>query len=413
VIALQTVSGIDVGTTKVCTVVASVAPDGELSVIGIGRVPSRGLRKGIVTDIERTIASIRESKAQAEQMAGVDIDSAFVGVTGAHIQAQHSNAVVGIADPQKGITDEDMERAQDLAQRVDFPRGRRLIDVRVKEYIVDGQIGIADPVGMNGMRLEVNALLISAAIPQLENIYRAANQAGIDVEEIVIQPIASAEAVLTNDEREMGVAVVDMGGGTTDLAVFQHGAISHLAIFPVGGDHFDSDLSYGIGITPRQAEHLKIHLGGVGDQFVKSGDIIEITKGGDRKSTIPLKIIADIINPRLEEILLLVRDNLNAAGLLKQIPSGLVLTGGTALLPGMTDMAGAIFDLPIKIGYPRDVDGLTEDIRNPIFATGIGLVKIGSMEYEGKRAVEGASSFTSAFSNISAWQKSVMKFIFK
>jgi cell division protein FtsA len=413
VIAPQTIAGIDVGTTKICTVIASASLDGGLSIVGVGRVPSRGLRKGIVTDLDKTISSIRESKAQAETMSGLDLDSAFVGVTGAHIEAHQSNAVVGVGDPQKGIAEEDTERALDLAQRVEIPRGRRLIDVQVRDYVVDGQSGIPDPIGMNGMRLEVNALLITAAIPPLESVYRAVNQAGVDVEDIALVPIASAEAVLTQSEKENGVALVDIGGGTTDLAIYRQGTILHLAIFPVGGDHFDSDLAYGIGLTARQAEHLKINLGGVGKQFSSSGDIIEITKGGDRKGAIPLKIIADIIHPRCEEILTIVRDNIGAAGLLKDIPSGVVLTGGTSLLPGITDLASGIFGLQTRIGYPRDIDGLSEETRSPIFSTAVGLVKLGNVEYLEKQHMPGTSPLATAVTTATDWSKTYWRSIWK
>jgi cell division protein FtsA len=413
VIAPQTIVGIDVGTTKICTVIAQVTHDGDLSIIGVGRVRSRGLRKGVVVDLDKTIASIRESKNQAEQQAGIDIDSAFVGVTGAHIEAHLSSAVVGISDPQKGITERDTEQALELAQRVETPKGHRLIDVRVREYVVDGQIGIADPVGMNGMRLEVNALLITASIPQLENTYKAVNHAGIDIEDIIIQPIASAEAVLTSDEKEMGTVMIDIGGGTTDLAVYQQGTISHLAIFPVGGDHVDSDLAYGMGMTARQAERIKIQLGGVSNRHMTSTDFFELSKGGDRSERQPMKIIAEIVHPRIEEIMLLIRNNLNQAGLLKQIPSGLVLTGGTSLLPGICELASDIFSLPVRTGYPHDIDGLTEDLRNPMYSTAIGLVKLGSLEYRDKQRTPGASQLTSVLSSATDWSRSFWKSFFK
>jgi cell division protein FtsA len=371
------------------------------------------MRKGAVVDLEKTIASIRESKAQAEQTAGSEIDSAFVSVTGSHIEAHQSNAVVGILDPQKGITEEDTLRAQDLAQRIDIPRGRRLIDVRVREYVVDGQVGIADPVGMNGMRLEVNALLITAAIPQLENVYRAVNQADIDVEDIILSPIAAAEAVLVPDEKELGVALVDIGGGTTDIAVYFQGALVHVAVLPIGGDHFDSDLAYGIGITPRQAEHLKVQLGGVGQGYLNSTDIIEITKGGDKTGSIPHKIIADIIQPRLEEALTLVRDELTKAGLMKHIPSGMVLTGGMALLPGITDMTPKIIGVQARIGYPQNIEGLTPDVRSPAFAVAVGLVKLGHLEYREKQRIADVSPLTSALATASDWRQKAMKWIFK
>jgi len=406
--------GIDVGTTKICTVVARVEPGSDLSILGVGRVPSRGLHKGTIIDLERTISSIRESKIQAEQAASTTIDSAFVSVTGAHVQAILSNAVIAIADPHKGITYEDTERVLDIAQHVEIPRGRRLIDVHVRDYIVDGQVGISDPVGMSGMRLEANVLLITTAVPQLEDIYRAVNHAGIDVENIILQPIASAEAALGPDEREAGVALIDIGGGTTDLAVYCDGGLAHIAIFPVGGDHFDSDLAYGIGISPRQAEHLKIKLGGVGKDYAASQDIIEISKaGGERRETIPLKIIAEIIYPRLEEILSLTYRDLDESGFIQDVRSGVVLTGGTSLLPGMTEMASGIFGVHARIGYPRDVSGLPEDLRNPMYSTAIGLVKVGAQEYESKSRETVQAGVYDSLARVQGWGKSVLRSIFR
>lgn len=410
----ETIVGIDVGTTKICALVASVGRDNDLSIIGIGRVASRGLRKGKVIDLERTISSIRESKIQAEQSASASIDSAYISITGAHIQAQPASAVVAVLDPNKGITEEETEHALDLVQRVEIPKGRRLIDIRVRDYIVDGQVGISDPVGMTGMRLEVNALLVSASVAQLESIYRAVNNAGIDVENIVLEPIASAEAVLGPDERMNGVALLDIGGGTTDVAVYRDDRVEHLAVFPVGGDHFDSDLAYGIGITARQAELLKIKLGGVGSEYILSEDIIEISKrGGERRESIPLKIIAEIIHPRLEEILALVRDNLDKAGYLKEIPSGVVLTGGTSLLPGITEMASRVFGVQARIGYPRNPDGLPEDLRNPMYATAVGLVRIGMGEYMEKRMAKVPAPMDNALATVQVWSKSVLRSIFR
>lgn len=411
-IPAQTICGIDIGTTKICTVVAGIERDGEITVLGVGRVPSKGLRKGIVIDVDRTTQSIRESKTQAEQMAGVEIDSAFVGITGSHIQASPSNAVVAVTDPSRGITSEDTAHALDLAQRVEIPQGRRLIDVRVRDYIVDGQMGIADPIGTNGMRLEVNALLITAGVSHLQSINRAVNNAGIDVENIILEPIASGEAVLTPEERDAGVAILDIGGGTADLAVYQEGNVAHVAILPVGGDHFDSDLAYGINITAREAEHLKIRLGGVSKKCLTSEELIEISKmKGERRETIPLKIIGEIIFPRAEEIFRIVGKNLESAGLLDRIPAGMVLTGGTSLLDGMTDLASAVFGFQTRIGYPRFVTGLTEELRSPIYATALGLINLGVLEYGDRRPIGRNGSINAALLTVRSWGLSFLRWL--
>jgi cell division protein FtsA len=409
----EIIVGIDIGTTKICTVVANVDHEEDLTITGIGRVPSRGLRKGKVFDLERTISSIRESKLQAEAISSSDILSAYVSITGGHIRAEHSNAVVAVTDPQKGITIEDTENALELAQRIEMPNDRRLIDVQVCRYIVDGQVGISDPVGMTGMRLEVDALLVTAEISQIENIYRAVNNAGMDIDNLILEPVASAEAVLSQDERERGVALLDIGGGTTDLAVFKDGVLDHLAIFPVGGDHFDSDLAYGIGITTRQAEHLKIKLGGLSPEHIASEDLIEITRSGsERRESIPLKIIPEIIYPRMEEILSLVYDSLREAGYLNKLAVGIVITGGTSLLPGITEMTSKVFNLQARIGYPRDIGGLSEESRSPIYATAIGLVKIGAMDSMEKNAEGFKSGVNKFLVTADTWWKKTLKVIF-
>lgn len=410
--ASETIVGIDIGTTKICTVVANLDPNDALTINGIGCVPSRGVRKGKVIDLERTISSIHESKLQAETITNTDIVSAYVNVTGAHVQAESASSVIAISDPQKGITIEDTENVLEQVQRVDIADGRRLVDLQVQDFIVDGMAGISDPVGMTGMRLEVNVLLITADARYLENVYRAVNHAGIDVNNIILEPIASSEAVLSDEERESGVVLLDIGGGSTDIAVYRNGVPSHLAIFPVGGDHFDSDLAYGIGISTRQAEHIKIKLGGLGEKFRSSEDIIEITKmGGDRKETIPLKIIPEIIYPRMEEIFSLVSTSLESSGNTKKLASGMVITGGTSLLPGITEMASEVFGMEARIGYPRDIGGLSEELKNPIYSTAIGLVKIGAMETLEKANGRVPSGVSNILETAGTLGKNILRFI--
>jgi len=417
-IAPETIVGFDIGTSKICAVVArTLSSDGDLEIATIEKVPSQGIRKGVIVDPDRTCLGIRECKTRAEQIAGGEIDSAFVSVSGAYFQAHHAEAMVGVAEPQKGISQEDIERARDLAQRTEIPRGHRLIDVRIREYVVDGQVGVTDPLGMNGMRLEVKALLITAAIPQIELVYRTLDNAGIDVEDLILQPIAAAEAVLTPKEKETGVALVDIGGGTTDLVVYQNGNIAHVAIFPVGGDHIDSDISCGLGILKPQGERMKIQVGGVGKEHLNSIDLVELTREGNRSGIVGVKIIAEIIYPRVEEIFTLVGKELVRTNLLNSIPSGFVITGGTALLPGLTDMVTELFQLPARVGNPLPVDGLTEELRNPIYASAIGLAKLGYMEYWEKHPVSTSSPFTNILTSASGWTrnttKSIMKFLFR
>jgi len=409
----DTIVGIDIGTTKTCAVVAAIGPDNNVSILGVGLVPTRGMQKGIITDASEVIATVRECKLQAEKASNVNIDSAFVNLNGTHIKGAISNAVVAIADPNRGITIEDAESALDIAQRVEIPAGRRMVDVRIRDYIVDGQIGISDPVGMSGMRLEVNALLVTAKVSQLEDVYRAVNNSGIDVENLIISPIASAEAVLGMDERERGVALIDIGGGTTGIAVYRDDGLAHVSVLPVGGDHVDSDLAYGIGITKKQGQHLKIRFGGIGDACKNSDDIIEITKtGGDRKESLPLKILSEIIEPRYVEILSLARNELEKAGLLKELMSGIVLTGGASLLPGTQDLAAEIFGKRVKIGTPKVIEGLPEDIRNPMFAGAVGLIRLGMIEYLEKGPAYVPNGVQTTLSTATSWGKAVLRWIF-
>lgn len=408
--ASDSIVGIDIGTTKICTIVAGFEADSKPTILGVGHVQSRGLRKGKVIDLERTISSIRESKIQAEQASGTTLDSAYVGVSGSHIRSDISNGTTAITDPHRGITLEDTEHVIELAQHADMPKGRRLIDVHVRDYIVDGQVGISDPVGMSGMRLEANVLLISTSIPEIEDIYRAVNQSGIDVENIIISPIASAEATLSFDEKESGTAVIDIGGGTTDLAVYRDGGLVHTKIFAIGGDHFDSDLSYGIGMSPRQAEHLKIKLGGVSDDYLKSDDIIEILReGGERKENLPLKIVAEIIYPRLEEILVTVFDEIKASGFVGELPGGVVLTGGTSRMPGITEFSAKIFGMTSRIGYPRGVHGLPEELKNPIYSTAVGLVKLCAEDVVSRAQKQNGLRVNDSIGNAFKWTKKIIR----
>jgi len=273
-------ASIDIGTTKIGTVVANVPSFGQCEIIGVGKYPSVGLRKGLIVDLESTISSIRESKHIAERMSGITIEKASVGVTGHHIQSIQSSAVVAVSDPHRGISADDKKRVIEVARKIDIPAGQRLIDVLVREYIVDSQTGIKDPLGMSGLRLEVNALLITGAVMYIENVFRAVEAADVEIEDLYLDPVASGEAVLTSDEKESGVALVDIGGGTTDLAVYQDGCIAHTSILPVGGDHFDSDISYGLSIPVKEAERIKCLIGGIDRGSMVSPEFITVLKPG-------------------------------------------------------------------------------------------------------------------------------------
>jgi cell division protein FtsA len=409
------IASIDIGTTKISTIIANVPYAGEYEIIGVGKYPSIGLRKGLIVDLESTISSIRESKNIAERMAGVTIESACVGATGEHIRSIPTSAVVAVSDPHRGITAEDKRRVLEVAKKIEIPAGQRLIDVLVREYIVDGQTGIKEPLGMSGLRLEVNALLITGAVMYIENIYRAVEAADVVVEDLFLDPVASGEAVLTNDEKNSGVALIDIGGGTTDLVVYQEGCIAHTKIIPVGGDHFDSDISYGLSIPVKEAERIKRMIEGVDGRALDSQEIIEVPKMGAKENQrVPVKIIAEIIRPRLEELLLIVKKEIVSAGLMNKIPAGLVITGGGSQFRGIVEAATSIMSLPVRNGRPHNVVGLREDVQSPIFSTGVGLIKLEAKKRnlyrqageKAKRKVTGDSfwdRFVNSFKEIVEW----------
>ena len=400
------IASIDIGTTKIVTIVANVPLHGNIEIIGVGKFPSHGLRKGLIVDLETTIHSIRESKNIAERMAGVMINKAYVGITGQHVQSIPSSAVVAVSDPHKGITAEDKKRVIEVAKKVDIPAGRRLIDVLVREYIVDGHTGIKDPLGMSGLRLEVNALLVTGALNYFENIYRAVEAAEVEVAYLFLEPVASGEAVLTNDEKDSGVVLLDIGGGTTDIAIYQDSCIAHTSVIPVGGDHFDSDISYGLGIPVKEAERIKIMMGGVDRERLNSQDIIEVTKSGNgEKQNIPVKIIAEIILPRMEELLQLVQKEITRTGFQGKIPAGLVMTGGGSQLKGVVDLSSSMFSMPVRVGRPHNIAGLREDVQSPIFSTGVGLLKLA------RQRIDDSKGGTREAMNMGSWSKIWDKFV--
>lgn len=392
------IASIDIGTTKIGTIVAQVPSPGNYEIIGVGKYPSVGLRKGLIVNLESTISSIRESKNIAERMSGITIKHAYVGATGNHIQSIPSSAVVAANDPHRGITRDDVARVIEVAKKIEMPTGQRLIDYFVKEFTVNGQTGINDPVGMSGLRLEVNIILITGAVTYIENVYRAVEAADVQVDGLFIDPIASAEAVLTNDEKMSGVALLDIGGGTSDLAIYQDGGPVYTTIIPVGGDHFDSDISYGLNIPVKESERIKCLVGGVDNKSLNSHEMVATMKTDDTDSQkIPVKIIAEIIVPRMEELIEITKKEIAKAGFLNKIPAGLVITGGGAQLKGIVEMSTAMLGLPVRIGRPHELAGLRMDVHNPIYSTGVGLIKLAArdIEFEHSKPARISGSFKS------------------
>ena len=374
--------GLDIGTTKICAVVAEPTENG-VDVIGIGTHPSRGLRKGVVVDIDATVDSIKHAVEEAELMADCEITSVYAGIAGGHIEGFNSHGIVAVKDRE--VTENDVRRVIDAAKAVAIPMDREVIHVIPQEYIIDDQDGIREPLGMSGVRLEAKIHIVTAAVTSAQNIVKCANKAGLNVMDIVLEPLASAEAVLADDERELGVCLIDIGGGTTDIAVFADGAIKHTCVLGLGGYHVTNDIAVGLRTPFEEAERIKKRFGAASARLLGSDDVITVPSvGGRRPREVSRKILCEIIEPRIDEILTLSRQEIVKAGLEDKIPSGLVLTGGCAALAGIGDLAEEVFEAPVRIGQPWRVGGLQDVVRSPMYATGVGLVLYGQAQAQGR-----------------------------
>jgi cell division protein FtsA len=374
--------GLDIGTTKVVCIVGEVNPgagseDSQIDIIGFGQSPSTGLRKGVVINIESTVEAIRKAVKEAENMAGIKIHSAYVGIAGTHIKSFNSSGVVAVKD--KEITEHDVQRVIEAAQAVVIPQDREVLHVIPQEFIIDDQDGIRDPVGMNGVRLEAKVHIVTGAISTAQNLIKCANRAGIQVTKLCLQPIASSSAVLSSDEKELGVALVDIGGGTTDIAIFREGALLHTSVLPVGGVHITNDISVGVRASIDAAEKIKINHGCALASIVKEDETIEVPAVGEGKSrVVSRKILAEIIEPRVEEIFSLIQNEITRSGYSDVLAAGMVLTGGTTLLQGMIELGDFFFEIPLKRGVPIRLGGLKEVVNSPKFSTAMGLLKYGA-----------------------------------
>lgn len=372
--------GIDVGTTKVCAIVGQHTPEG-IDIIGIGSAPSRGLRRGVVVNLEATVDSIRKAIEEVELMAGVEVHRALIGIAGSHLRGFNSRGVIAIASNGKVVNDEATRRVVEAARAVSIPQDREVLHVLPQEFIIDDQDGIKHPGGMSGTRLEVNVHMITGAISAAQNLLTCAGRAGIQVAGTVVEQLASAEAILTEDEKELGVALVDIGGGTTDIAIYERGSVWHTAVLPVGGDHFTNDVAVGLRTPVPEAEKVKKRFGCAMAALVGEDERIEVPSVGGRKPReLGRHVLASILEPRAQEVFQLVKDEITRAGYDSNLNSGVVLTGGGSLLEGMPEVAELIFDLPIRQGYPQGVGGLTDVVASPIYATGVGLLLWGLRE---------------------------------
>ena len=387
------VVGLDIGTTKICTVVAELA-DGQINIIGLGTHPSKGLRKGVVINIESTVQSIKKAVDEAELMAGVHLTSVFAGIAGGHIKGINSHGVIAVKN--KEITPSDVKRVIDAASAVAIPMDREVIHIIPQEFIVDDQDGIRDPVGMSGVRLEGRVHIVTGAITSAQNIIKCANRAGLDVDDIVLEQLGSSEAVLTPEEKELGVAIIDIGGGTTDLVIFSSGSIKHTAVFSLAGSHITNDISLGLRTPLEEAEKIKIRYGCALTSLVRKDETIEVPSVGGRKPrSLSRYTLAEIIEPRVEEILSLVHHEIMRTGYGNLLASGIILTGGSALLEGVPDLAEQIFNVPVRRGIPIGISGLVDLVNSPMYATGVGLVLYGSRNMVQSRFKKGEGNIFS------------------
>lgn len=367
--------GLDIGTTKICAIVGEVTDDG-IDVIGIGTHPSRGLRKGVVVNIETTVQSIRRAIEEAELMAGCEVNTVFTGIAGGHIKGINSQGIVAVKT--KEVRETDIQRVIDAAKAVAIPLDREVIHVLPQEFIIDDQGGIKEPLGMSGVRLEAKVHIVTAAVSSAQNIIKCANRTGLNVADIVLQPLASAKAVLSEEEKELGVCLVDIGGGTTDLAIFYGGAIVHTGVIALGGNNLTSDVAIGLRTPAHEAEKIKQRWGSCLPSRVSADETIEVPSvGGREPRALARQVLVDILEPRVEEIFQLVYREIQRSGYADLIPSGVVITGGSTLLDGMTELAEEVLGLPVRQGFPQGVGGLVDVVKSPVYATGVGLVMYG------------------------------------
>ncbi|HEX3948357.1 MAG TPA: cell division protein FtsA [Steroidobacteraceae bacterium] len=396
--------GLDIGTSKVVAIVGEIKADGALEIIGIGSHPSRGLKKGVVVNIESTVQSIQRAVEEAELMAGCEIHSVYAGIAGSHVRSLNSHGIVAIKD--KEVVQGDVERVIDAAKAVAIPADQKILHVLPQEYIIDTQEGIRDPIGMSGVRLEAKVHIVTGADSAAQNIVKCVQRCGLAVDDIVLEQLASSYAVLTEDEKDLGVCMVDIGGGTTDIAVFGGGAIRHTAVIPIAGDQITNDIAVSMRTPTQYAEDIKIRYACALSQLANPDETIEVPSVGDRPPRrLARQTLAEIVEPRYEELFGLIRDELRRAGLEEQVATGIVLTGGSAKMEGAIELAEEVFHMPVRLGVPQYVTGLSEVVSNPIHATGVGLLLYakGNMETQRTEAPLLAGGMKNLLERMKAW----------
>jgi cell division protein FtsA len=393
-----------VGTTKICAVIADRTTGGGIDVVGVGSAPSRGLRRGVVVNIDFTVEAIKQAVSEAEQMAGVEVGGVFAGVAGGHVRGLNSRGVVAVSGRDREVSEHDVQRVVEAARAINLPQDREIIHVLPQTFVVDDQDGVREPIGMSGVRLEVECHIVTGAITSVQNVVRSVNRAGLAVHDIVLESLASAEAVLSVDEKELGVLLVEIGGGTTNVALFRDGAIWHTAILPLGGDHITNDIAMGLRTPASDAEELKKRYGCALTALVPAPETVDVPSVGGRKPReLSRQVLSEIIQPRVEEIFRLVARDLAKAGLEDAATAGLVVTGGTSLLDGVPEVAEAVFSLPVRRGAPSDIGGLAESVSSPIHSTAVGLALHGARRQSRAAGVTSEAGVGSALKRFGAW----------
>ncbi|HEY7841686.1 MAG TPA: cell division protein FtsA [Gammaproteobacteria bacterium] len=368
--------GLDIGTSKVVAIVGEISPDDEIEVIGIGSSRSRGLKKGVVVNIESTVHSIQRAIEEAELMAGCEIHSVYAGIAGSHIRSLNSHGIVAIRDQEVSVND--VDRVIDAARAVAIPADQKILHILPQEFVIDNQEGIKEPIGMSGVRLEAKVHMVTGAVSAAQNIVKCVRRCGLEVDDIILEQLASSYAVLTDDERDLGVCLVDIGGGTTDIAVFTDGSIHHTAVIPIAGDQVTNDIAVALRTPTQHAEDVKVRYACALTQLANPDETIEVPSVGDRPPRrLARQTLAEVVEPRYEELFNLVQAELRRSGFEDLIAAGIVLTGGSSKMEGVVELAEEIFHMPVRVGMPQHVSGLGDVVRNPIYSTGVGLLLFG------------------------------------
>ena len=396
----QLIVGLDIGTSNVTAIVAEVSAEGDIDIIGMGKHASRGMKKGVVVNIESTANSIKRAVEEAELMAGCEIHSVYVGIAGSHINSFNSHGMVAIRD--KEVSADDLDRVMDAARAVVISTDQKILHVLPQQFLIDDQGGIREPVGMSGVRLEVDVHMVTGSDSAVQNVIKCIHRCQLEVDDIILEQVAGSNSVLTEDEKELGVCLVDIGGGTTDVAVLMNGAIRHSKVFPVAGDQVTNDIAVALRTPTKYAEEIKVKYACALRQLTNPDEMIEVPSVGERPPRrLARQVLAEVVEPRYEELFTLIKNELQRSGLEEFCAAGVVITGGSAKMEGAVELAEEVFHMPVRIGVPQEIDGLTDMVKDPLYATGVGLILCGNQNQQ-----HGSTDFdeeVGVFSKISQW----------